>query len=81
MKLGQKAKDKVTGFSGRITGRTTYLTGCDQYLIQPTAKSEGEFQDARWFDEQRLSVFDETDVLTLENQRAGADVAAPIKQE
>lgn len=29
--LGRKVRDKVTGFEGIVTGRATYLTGCDQY--------------------------------------------------
>ena len=34
-KLGIKAKDSITGFQGVITGKVSYLTGCDQYLLAP----------------------------------------------
>lgn len=53
--LGQKAKDKVTGFEGIITGRAQYLYGCDQYCLVPPAK-EGEIKRAEWFDEGRLEI-------------------------
>lgn len=33
--LGNKAKDKITGFSGILTARIEFLTGCNRYCIQP----------------------------------------------
>lgn len=53
--LGKKAKDKITGFEGIITGRAQYLYGCDQYLVTPPAK-DGAKIEAYWFDEGRLEV-------------------------
>lgn len=53
--LGQKAKDKVTGFEGIIIGRIQYLTGCDQYGMAPPAK-DGKTNDTQWFDEGRLII-------------------------
>ncbi len=53
--LGKKAKDKITGFSGIITGRAQYLYGCDQYCIVPPAK-DGEIKGGEWFDEGRIEV-------------------------
>ena len=53
LELGAKAKDHVTGFSGTITGRAEYLTGCRQYCI--AAKAEGnKCGQSEWFDEDRL---------------------------
>ncbi len=26
-------KDKITGFSGKVTGHADYITGCDQFLV------------------------------------------------
>jgi len=51
---GDQVKDKITGFSGIITGRGDYLTGCNQYAIQPPAKEDGTLPDAHWFDEDRV---------------------------
>lgn len=50
------ARDMFTGIKGLVTGHCDYLTGCDQYLLQPPAKDDGTFVEARWFDESRLSV-------------------------
>lgn len=53
--LGQKAKDKITGFEGIITGRAEYLYGCTQFCIVPLAK-DGKICDSQWFDEGRIQV-------------------------
>lgn len=56
IKLGQKAKDKVTGFTGIITARASYLTGCDQYVLTPTVDEHGKTVEGQWFDESRIKV-------------------------
>lgn len=55
IKLGQVGKDKVTGFTGTITGRAQYLTGCDQYNLVPPVK-DGKLEPAQWFDEGRIEI-------------------------
>ncbi|MBC8053766.1 MAG: hypothetical protein H7Y13_11945 [Sphingobacteriaceae bacterium] len=57
-KLGEKAKDKVTGFEGIIIGRAEYLTGCDQYGLTPPAK-DGKVEKNEWFDEGRIEIIGE----------------------
>ena len=56
--LGKKAMDKITGFEGIITGKVTYLYGCNQYLLVPKAK-DGEIKDGNWFDEGRVTMIGE----------------------
>ncbi len=56
IKLGQKGKDKVTGFIGIIVARSSWFTGCDQYLLSPKAKKSDEIKDAQWFDEGRIEI-------------------------
>jgi hypothetical protein len=51
--LGCKARDKVTGFEGIVTGKCDYLYGCAQWGLTPAAK-DGEVKDSRWFDEGRV---------------------------
>lgn len=55
IELGQKAKDKITGFEGILTARIQYLTGCDQYCIAPPAV-DGKIPDSCYFDEGRIGV-------------------------
>lgn len=55
---GDSVREKITGFSGIITGTCFYLTGCNQYLI--TAKPKDEFSEpiALWYDEGRIELLE-----------------------
>ena len=55
MNLGQKARDKITGFEGTIIGRAEYLTGCTQFCLAPKTTPDGSIRAAEWFDEGRLA--------------------------
>jgi len=59
IKLGLKAKDKITGFEGIITGRAQYLTGCNQAVLVPTVDDKGLVRGGEWFDEARLEIIGE----------------------
>ena len=58
IELGQKVRDKVTGFTGVVMGHSEYFTGCDQYLVQPMLSKgkSNEYPEGRWFDEGRLEI-------------------------
>lgn len=80
--LGDIAKDKITGFEGVITGKASYLTGCDQYCIQPKVKDgdSGNCPDAKWFDEGRIDpIFQGPLPYNVKAERNGSDYTAPIK--
>lgn len=80
--MGKEVVDKITGFKGHIVAIASYITGCDQVLVQPVFK-KNQWQDQRWFDDDRL-------LLTGKNSldfspsydssyRGGPDRGAPIK--
>lgn len=77
--LGCRAKDRISGFTGRVTGIANYLTGCNQVLIVPEKlKDDGSIVDAHWYDIQRCERIG-ADVLVLDNGATpGADIPAPI---
>ena len=55
IELGLEGKDKVTGFKGIITGRSQFLTGCDQYNLVPKVQ-DGKLEPVQWFDEGRIEI-------------------------
>lgn len=69
--LGKQAKDKVTGFEGILTSKHHYLTGCNQYAIQPRVDEKGIIPEPRYFDEGRIEItgagIDIQSVLATEN--------------
>jgi len=54
--LGKLAKDKITGFEGIITSKHIYLTGCNQYGLQPKIDKDGKIPDKNYFDEGRIEI-------------------------
>jgi hypothetical protein len=54
IKLGDKVRDRVTGFEGIVTSRTVYLNGCIQYGVKPCKCVNGKPIDAEWIDEKQL---------------------------
>ena len=75
-KLGVTVKDKITGLEGVVTGRVEYITGCNQVLMQPKLKADGDFVESRWMDEDRIDVVDEKPI-TLKITSPGSDKPAP----
>jgi hypothetical protein len=61
LKIGDVAKDRVTGFEGVIVGRTEWLSGCITFGVQGKEMKDGRPTDAVWFDEARLT---ETPIAT-----------------
>lgn len=76
--MGQRVKDAITGFSGVVTGRAEYLTGCTQYLLTPSVNERGEYVENRWFDEDRLEPMSAS-IVKLPLTMAGPDKPAPRK--
>lgn len=59
---GVKARDKVTGMEGIVTGRCEHLTGCNTIGLTKITK-DGDKYETFWFDETRLEVIDPTPVM------------------
>lgn len=78
VELGRKATDKVTGFTGIITGLCYYISGCNQALLNPRVGPDGASREPNWFDVQRLDVDEAVDAIVLDNGATpGSDMAAP----
>lgn len=75
LNLRDRVKDQITGFSGVVTGRCEYITGCTQLLVQPPVKDNGDFVESRWVDEDRLALAGEPIEFTVKT--AGPDKPAP----
>jgi len=76
--LGYVMQDKITGFTGAVTGYAKYLTGCDQYLLQPKI-DKTTFIEGRWFDENRLIKIKSKKIVIDTDEGEGACGIAPVK--
>jgi hypothetical protein len=79
IELGKNYTDKITGFNGVATGWVTYISGCNQVLLQPRVNDKNEVADGRWYDEQRLEENASYGKITLINDTNGFDQSPPLR--
>lgn len=71
IKLGDKVKDKVTGFKGIAIGVTTWLHGCKRIAVQPQELKDGKPIDALSFDEPQLEMIESEKIKTGSRETGG----------
>jgi hypothetical protein len=63
--LGQRARDKVTGFEGVIECVSFDLYGCVQITLRPGLDEKGLPKDGRWFDVARMDIIDAVPIMPV----------------
>jgi hypothetical protein len=78
IRIGVRAKCKVTGMVGIITGHTEYLNGCVQWLLRPPVGADNKVPDGLWIDDGYLEYVDEG-ISKPEKSKpiVGGDLPAP----
>ena len=75
-KFGKKARDKVTGLVGIITGKIVWMYGCNQYCVVPPVDKDGKVVEGSWFDEGRIEIIEPAiEPKDVQVARNGADYA------
>lgn len=64
-KLGLRAIDLVTGFTGVNTSVSFDLYGCVQILLTPPAEDNGKLESSRYFDHERIEFVGDVPVMGL----------------
>lgn len=79
IKLGDKVRDMITGFTGIAVGRTDWLYGCARIGVEPTELRDGKTVETHWFDEQRVELIEAKPipVSTHSNARVGGPQSDP----
>lgn len=54
--LGDRVKDKVSGFEGTVVARTEWLNGCWRMVVAPRVDKDGKMGDTHSFDEPQLEL-------------------------
>lgn len=79
IKLGDKAKDRISGFTGIVTGEFKYLNGCVRLQLEPDKlDKDGKVIEGRIFDIEQIVLVqaDKHPVLA----RTGGPEAAPARR-
>lgn len=75
--LGKRAKDKITGFSGILTSRCEFLTGCNRYCIQPTELKDSKPIESIYFDEAQIEIISEKGISPSDVQGDDKGACSP----
>lgn len=52
--LGNRMKCRVTGLTGIVVAKTTYLFGLPRLCLQPAIGDDGRMQEPTWFEAAQL---------------------------
>lgn len=71
--IGDKVRDRFTGFEGFVHAVARYITGCDRCLVNTRQLDDkGKPEDGTWFDETQLSfVAESAEPVVLSDERGG----------
>jgi hypothetical protein len=62
--LGDKVRDRVTGYAGVVTARIEYISGCVHVSLQAPADKDNKVPDALYVDENRCDLVEKAKPLT-----------------
>jgi hypothetical protein len=48
--LGDRARDRITGYKGIVVGKSQHITGCDRVTLQAETGADGKMPDCYSFD-------------------------------
>ena len=71
IQLGDKCRDRVTGFEGVATIRSEYISGCARVALQPPVDKEGKIPECQHFDEPMLTVLQAQHLAALPSDKGG----------
>lgn len=74
IKLGDIAKDTITGFEGTVIARTRYMNNCDRLILQPKGVKDGKAIETRSFDEPNLAFVAKGQITALAHKRPAEPV-------
>jgi hypothetical protein len=58
VQLGDKAKDKITGFTGTVVAITRWINNCERATLQPPIDKDGKLLQCETFDVPSLEVIE-----------------------
>jgi len=80
IKLGDRAKDKISGFKGIVIARTVWLNGCVRITIQPEAcNKDGSVIENQTFDVHQMELVKSDALEAARESRTGGPSIKPTR--
>lgn len=80
IQLGQKVRDRVTGFEGIVVNKVEYLNGCIQFCVKPRCGEDGKMSAGEYIDDAQLEVVDDDGIIVDVSADGGAMPDSPPVQ-
>lgn len=77
--LGQKVKDRVTGFTGIAVAKVEYLNGCIQFCVKPEMSEPGKMPDGQYIDDHQLEIIGEGIVVARRETGGPSPDTPPVR--
>jgi hypothetical protein len=77
MQLGDLVKDRITGLTGIVTGKHSWLYGCERVTVQPRAAKDGKPVEAFGVDAAQCEVIESGVIPNYDAMRAAAPKETP----
>lgn len=78
--LGDKVRDKVSGFTGTCVAVTNWIDGCVRITVQPPIKKDGTLPEAISFDDGGIEVLKAAQVKLAKDKPTGGPCPEPKQQ-
>lgn len=78
--LGDKVRDKITGFEGIVVSYSRHIAGCDRLWIEPKIGADGKRGDGVWIDIDLAEIVEASVVAPIVYTRrapGGIDLPSP----
>lgn len=77
IELGDRVKDKITGFTGIVVCVSKWLNGCVRLVVQPEKLDKGRVGMSETFDEEQLDMVHKKVIVTNKTAEAERPAKAP----
>lgn len=77
-KFGDEVKEVITGFTGVVWARYSYMNGCVRYELKPRKLKDGLAQDGQVFDQEQL-VLTKAGAVKIAAQPTGGPRPTPTR--
>lgn len=69
--LGDRVRDRISGFEGIVSAKSEYLNGCVRILVDPESlEDSGKLIKGAWFDDVQIELVEKS-VLEIEGRPNG----------
>lgn len=73
--LGDRIRDRISGFEGIAIGHTRWLNGCTRWLVAPEKLHENKPIEAQWFDTEQLQLVAKLEDFVTDDSHGGPPTA------